>query len=234
MNAKTIPSVRCATCLAAALLCSGLAVRAELLNNPGFESAVLNQDTDWSQYSNDPSGYIACKSASYGPPAHGGSRKLDMSMLGGSAGGLCQVSQTLSATAGDQVTFSGYANNWSMGGLGQDYYATLQITFSDSGGTSISTAQSLPHLGWEQHQDSWWQLNVSASAPEGTATATFYAMMVRQIDSPNISTIWFDDMTVAVSPVPEPTIVWALAVGVIVAAAWRHHRRAGGLSAHQG
>jgi hypothetical protein len=223
MNTKPTRPAHHITCLAAALLFSTVPIQVESavleLANPSFEG-LLNVADSWTTYNND---FIA--RSTVGPSAaHQGSCVLHTELASGGAANTSGAYQDLAAQPGQEFTFSGYALDYA-NGLRTDYYAALRIAFTDSSGTEITPPQESNTLIPQQANEVWTPLTVTATAPSGTAGVRFYASLVRGTGSTFGSWVWFDDVSATVSAVPEPSVVWAAAIGVIGAAAWGQHRR---------
>lgn len=129
----------------------------------------------------------------------------------------------VAASAGDTVTASAYAMNWS--GDPFNNLALLQIAYFDVGGGFLGVdeifADTLgnqaylltPQDGGEASD--WTLMEVSGIAPDNTASAQILLLHILTDGTPNTGAIFWDNASLEVSQVPVPAAVWLFGSGLL-------------------
>jgi hypothetical protein len=193
--------------------------------NPSFESpdasgGDIGCSADWSCFNN---AFTSSNNYNPGggfvnPTAYDGTQV--MKQYGGDGGA---VSSSVAASEGDTVSASVRAMNWS--GDAFNNLALLQIGYLDSGGGVIGTVdifadsvgnqayQLLPQDGGEPSD--WTLMEVSGTAPAGTAGAQILLLHILTDGTPASGSIFWDDVNLTVTPIPVPAAVWLFGSGLI-------------------
>ncbi|MDX2506099.1 MAG: VPLPA-CTERM sorting domain-containing protein [Gammaproteobacteria bacterium] len=152
------------------------------------------------------------------PTAHSGTQVLKQY---GTDGGSGQGG--VAASAGDIVSASVYAQNWT--GDAFNNLALLQIAYLDTGGGVIGVDEIfadsignqayllLPQVG--DAVADWTLMELSGTAPTGTASAQILLLHILTAGTPDGGSIFWDDASLEVSAIPVPAAVWLFGSGLL-------------------
>jgi hypothetical protein len=198
--------------LAAVATLTALPSNANLLTNPGFEATdALGGDVagaaGWFGFN------FNYTTISVAP--HSGNNTLKQFGPFNSWWDASGVGQNFPVSAGDFVTFSAWARNDSSDpiqpGANGGNFAVIKLEFLDSGNVNIGNFETQA-ANWLTPQNVWNQAIVTATAPAGAAS--FNALLLHVTDGSFAGgSVFWDDASVLVSAVPEPSSVTLAGVG---------------------
>lgn len=208
--------------LAGALALTVPAAQAQnLLVNPDFENGM----TGWTTFGHASSASTFTQSGSFALKEYGN---------WWSTWDATGAYQNLPANPGDSFTLTAYGFDSSadaVSGANQNY-ALLKIVWLDGGGNALqplagpgAVTGSSPgiesqHLNNQTPLDTWVPLSASGVAPAGTASIQIFGGLFVQ---PNWEggSLWFDNESLTVASVPEPSSLALLGLGAVSAFLWR-------------
>ena len=140
--------------------------------------------------------------------------------------------QDVAANPGDTVDAQVYAMNWNGDNFNNIFL--LQIFALDSGGNNISggfTPLAQVSAGSDAivggvfdyvlsgtdggNDFDWTQMDVSAMMPAGTASTRLQLLHILEASTSNAGSIFLDNASLSVTPVPVPAAVWLFGSGLI-------------------
>jgi hypothetical protein len=189
---------------------------ANVLLNPSFESAVGNRVTDWTWFDNAWQSSANARTGGYSLQLYGNWQ------WAWNAAGAFQSQPTV---PGDTWDFTGYGLNYSADPLLGQNFGLLKIVWFDSGNNAL---QPLPGQGAlfganpgiesafinsSTPTDQWHFLSASGVAPEGAASVQLLVLFLQ----PNFESgaAWFDDISAVLTPIPEPSSMALLGLGLL-------------------
>jgi hypothetical protein len=211
-------------CLKALLCCATIgavtmsAQAQNLLTDPGFESQISAPNPN----STGTPGWASFGGATFSTTyAYHGSYSL---YTPGGVGGYSVPGtyQTFAATEGDVFTLSGYLYTPDTLVPDSNDFAQLKLSFFDGappnnyagGNDLLDAAQNVgtPIGGGAQtiNAGEWTFVTVTGTAPAGTASVGAYIL---DINADANSDFYFDNMSLTMSPVPEPTTMALAGMG---------------------
>lgn len=138
--------------------------------------------------------------------------------VGGGGFGVPGAYQQFAATAGQVFTLSGFGLTTAALAPGATF-GQLQITYfagPNGTGANLGTVETSPGNALASAQinstspaNTWIPLTVSATAPAGTASMQAFTITIDE----NAAPIYFDDLTLTASPVPEPSTLALAGMG---------------------
>ena len=216
--------ILCLACTALFTLGITTTTTANMLTDPGAENATSAPNPNPTSLP----GWSFFNGASFSTAfAHSGTNSL-----GDVGGGGFQVPgdyQQFAASAGQQYTMTGFALTPAAIAAGANF-GQLQITFfggPNGTGANLGTVETSPGNAKASAQVNnlspvgvWIPLNVTATAPAGTASMQAFTIVIDQ----NATAVYFDDLTLDL--VPEPSTIGMAVAGLLglVAFAWKKRR----------
>lgn len=214
---KTIPHpVRAAAGVLLAVGFLTATAPANILLNPGFESGVDGRVTEWQWFDN------AWQASDV---VHSGTSALKVYGNWQWAWNAAGAFQTAPTQPGDTWDLTGYGLNYSVDPLVGQNFGLLKIVWFDA---SNSALQPLPGPGAlfgdnpgiesafinsSTPTDEWQFLSASGVAPPNAASVQFLVLFLQ----PNWESgaAWFDDISATVTPIPEPSSLALLGLGLL-------------------
>lgn len=208
---------------AVVLACAELSpVNAGQFANPGFESVDgAGALTDWfTSGTQDGTQFLS------------GSNSLNLT--GGGGFSVPTAFQTFPANPGDTFDLTGFGLAPTALPAGATF-GLLKIVFSDgtgdlqipaanvvNGNNNTSAFPGVESSNFSNTGTTWQSMQATAIAPAGTTQALAFAIFVDE----SAGTVYFDDMCVEITPVPEPSSMALVSVLMLGAVAFRRRKAA--------
>ncbi len=172
--------------------------------NTGFEAGSGDDATGWTRFGN-----------AYAQGANARTDQRSAKLFGNFSGGfnVTGIFQEIAFTPTSGVTASVYGYNPSTDAVDPANTAIMKLIYRDAAGNDLAANEASLNTAASAY-DSWQLLTASlGAAPAGTAKISVFLLYLQPEFGGGAA--FFDDVSVQVSPVPEPATFAVLGLGLI-------------------